>query len=220
MSGTPESGHEQLVTGLNMHRSGLRAYMLDTDVAVYDRISMVLGLHRGTDVKSQYPGDSDESRHLRQAAEGHPVLVDTLGGLALGYLNRENPWSIDGGEQPTRASRQAATGLWLVANFSDVRIVDHMHRVGNTSYAGGGSGWEGGPDVREAEARELKVKLDPELRGDENFANRLRGVSDRVAIGFEAIHARVNERPDAQRLALHTAVTMAAVALAGAGDIR
>ena len=206
---------EQLRTALTGYRNEIRSFMLgDGEDSVYERLNGLFALPRaGTESLQRYSSRIVE--HM-QRAEHRPIMLHTLGGLAVGYLQRENPWGI--------ASVKSSYNTWaartehdlaLTANFDRVRIVSHSREIYGVGYGGGGSIVETGADVSGAESSNLIVNLGSKHPGDENFARRLEEIPQRLAIGWDDIHGHVNdmELSDGRRAALRIAVTMAAAAL-------
>jgi hypothetical protein len=138
----------------------LADHALDQTVPVLGRVAGILELSGLSDRMA-----SDVVRRLERIEPGQPVLVRTLGGLAIGiHAGTESPWSIQ--RFPVGRYQDSPTELGLRFQPALGRVINHRRTIWGVGYGGGGSSIETGADVQPQEGYEgaHQVALPMELR--------------------------------------------------------
>jgi hypothetical protein len=145
------------------------------------------------------------------------VMADTEAGWVVGQLDLESPWAIrvaDHRDSTWEMRRRVGTGLVLAANFRAARIIRSMHTPFHADEP------KVAPVVLPTEKHSLTLALGAEPAGSENFGRRLSAVRQAIYIGSDAAHEHIDTwhvggfKEKEQRIALHAAVTRAAVQVA------
>jgi hypothetical protein len=199
---------ERCASTTQAYRTRLGVQMLDTVIPFSLRMRGLFLAQRGEGGRQfALPPVLD---HLRRTGEStQPVMARTLGGFALGFVDREDPFSVV--EIPAFGQRQGGD-LGLEVNFAYGRQVDH-HVTSRVGRGGGGRSCDIAPSVEPLDELSVRIDLGSEPAGPENFANRLtlRGCTNLVT-GWNDIHGLIDtlsNAHDGERHALRVAASTA-----------
>jgi hypothetical protein len=207
-----ELKEDRFLAATRDYRVAAKIYATAPDIPFYDKLRVLFAAQPGGTFDG-FSRSAPAIDYLRRTESGNFILVQGLGGLVMGVLEAEGPWSIAITSQ--RGAGNTGQDLGLRGRFAHARRLDGMHTVYG---AGPGSGRDQrivGADVTELDDPTVIVDFGDTPIGPENFAARVATIDRRVAIGLSAIHGAISEvnLPNEQRLELHAAASMAAGAM-------